>query len=269
MEKDLIYHYTHLDSFFKIVNSASLWATSAEYLNDYSEGKYAERYLDVFDRELPEMNVLLRKAIKSMRFFIRVFIVSFCENGDLLGQWKHYGKSSCGISIGFNRLGLLEMQKRLKYQISHVEYGQVSHTDRIEKAKQKIIALFASVDSKGVKSMDDAIALIREDPRLTIALFSEIFSLKEKAFADEKEWRIICTSVDHPVSHRYHNNTILPYVSIGYGNILDLVDEVKLNPDVSDRTLSSIRDYLFDKRYYGGMGKKDILVSKSDIPFIG
>jgi hypothetical protein len=39
-EPEVVYHYTSMDTMIKIVESATIWATSISYLNDDSEREH-------------------------------------------------------------------------------------------------------------------------------------------------------------------------------------------------------------------------------------
>ncbi|HEY2467771.1 MAG TPA: DUF2971 domain-containing protein [Terracidiphilus sp.] len=112
----ILYHYTTADGLKGIVENEELWATSAYYLNDSAEILYGYRVLDLALQEwlkrtnLPEDSVA-RGLAESLRSYFGqdalernvitpIYLACFCEEGNLLSQWRAYG-SSGGYSIGF------------------------------------------------------------------------------------------------------------------------------------------------------------------------
>lgn len=93
------WHYTSLASLISMfhVNDnlcdkemyrfCEMWASNIHYMNDISEYKEGVKYC--------------KKIKLGISDKINAYIISFCGSGDILGQWKYYGKH-CGVSIKFN-----------------------------------------------------------------------------------------------------------------------------------------------------------------------
>ena len=76
-------------------DKCSMYASNIRFMNDakeYNEGESLFEELSEGDSNLAAYREVSNDNI---------FLISFCENGDLLSQWKWYGKDS-GISIMFN-----------------------------------------------------------------------------------------------------------------------------------------------------------------------
>src|SRR5262249_39228851 len=97
------------------VKSSALWATSIEFLNDSSEFQYGKA---VIEAAIDDRLKSLDRDVKSdfvKRDFLSLarrtfadkwqdfFVTCFCEEGNLLSQWRGYGKGGGGYSIGFER----------------------------------------------------------------------------------------------------------------------------------------------------------------------
>ncbi|MGQ1796999.1 DUF2971 domain-containing protein [Kocuria oceani] len=103
---DTLYHYTNTEGLMGIVGNKEIWATDVRYLNDKSElmvmldfmqQRWGEKIESI---EIAEMITPLKQAIFSSRES-SVFVSCFCEEGDLLSQWRGYG-SPGGYSLGFD-----------------------------------------------------------------------------------------------------------------------------------------------------------------------
>jgi hypothetical protein len=92
-----LFHYTSLDGARGIIESKSLRLTKFTYLNDTSEFRHA---IGLFRAEvhtaIQSLNhghrEFLRKVAAQLDSFesTNICIASFCEDGDLLSQWRGY-----------------------------------------------------------------------------------------------------------------------------------------------------------------------------------
>ncbi len=106
-----LYHYTTINGLMGILPNSSIWASDARFMNDSSELSYAtdlivrvvdEELEKVADPALKELFELRRgfTAIFDFGYEPRPFIACFCEDGDLLSQWRGYARGQAGISLG-------------------------------------------------------------------------------------------------------------------------------------------------------------------------
>ena len=112
----VLYHYTTADGFLGIVETRSLWASNAAFLNDSTELVYIVSVLDEIVQELDESGdevsirmsafaSLLRRGLTDLRAY-DVYVACFCEAGDLLSQWRGYPRDGGGYSLGFDSVVL-------------------------------------------------------------------------------------------------------------------------------------------------------------------
>lgn len=110
---DILYHYTTQEGLKGILSEKSLWATKIHHLNDASE---LNRPLDIARRILEEKekqagrSKIITEMITEIDVWrsLNICIASFCQNGDLLSQWRGYGVYNSAYSIGFNTKQLEE-----------------------------------------------------------------------------------------------------------------------------------------------------------------
>lgn len=110
-----IYHYTTIGGLKGIVESNSLWATNSNYLNDKHEIVHGFDLLGAMSGEIKtsashtEDLVDFIKQVAGMDVNAIIspnYIVSFCQNGNQLSQWRGYGSYGNGISIRFSTSAL-------------------------------------------------------------------------------------------------------------------------------------------------------------------
>jgi len=118
----IIYHYTTISGLIGIVTHCELWASDSQFLNDGTELSYAS---NIFFAEVQKLNLALVEdgggyslAGSSLEEF-RMFITCFCEDRDLLSQWRGYGADQ-GYALGFDT----DQLQALNFgTITPVQYG--------------------------------------------------------------------------------------------------------------------------------------------------
>jgi hypothetical protein len=126
--------------------------------------------------------------------FGQPFIVSFCEDGDLLSQWRAYGGMS-GFSLAFSPLVehdkvKLACRNGFRTMVKRVIYDPDEQRARLRFLLNHLIKLvngfsFATTSSQG------AAAHVELSLLLVLEMRDWACAVKHKAFSEEKEWRII------------------------------------------------------------------------------
>jgi hypothetical protein len=196
----ILYHYTTLNGLKGIVESKSLWLTKAAYLNDSSELKlaihlfqhHAELFANRYSTSHPDYAKLLKKAAFQLDSFrnTNICLASFCEDGDLLSQWRGYTNSGTGVALGFSGIALERINTSGWGMLLRCIYGTEQHVQVIH---DLIKALIDSYEVCKKNCSTDKLESVAED---LIGYFSTTFLrvapvLKNKHFAEEKEWRIV------------------------------------------------------------------------------
>jgi hypothetical protein len=250
-EPEVVYHYTTMDTMLKIVESASIWATSIKYLNDTSEG---DHFLDLILRRLPDyirerprgpedvgilqdvLNMPQPSEFESFRH--RPFVASFSRDDDSLPQWRSYCANGNGVAIGF----LIGCLRRGNVEIGHGFNPRVL-CNEIE-----------YVDSFNVKSIDDIISVavraaafaarthILEDGMSRGQVFrryaeSAAYIKKHPSFSNEREFRLLVhtfgVSRYSQFQFRATRSTLVPYVQVSIPRELPIdveSEETKTQP---------------------------------------
>jgi len=292
----ILYHYTDAQGLLGMLKTHRLWATNRRFLNDPTETEYAASLIrSLVNGPHTEKHFASSIANKKLRqiVFEKVrqgaeqilswyvdydehYLACFCENGDLLSQWRGYGSVGGGYAAGFvaQDLGLIQYQNEQRPEpvLRKVLYDPRQQENLIW---------------KWVKFISDWETFCCETPESQKApidhmgfgwtgfnwfLSQSLRSFKHPAYEEEQEWRVIqvgtapngtravepnfragrrgvveYVELDLPASKER-----LPLEVICYGPMLD--------PKVTDHSLSLLcRSKGYDK----------VAIKKSIIPFAG
>jgi hypothetical protein len=206
VDAPILHHYTDAFGVQGIVSSNSLWATATQFSNDLSEIEYAvsiaaeviEETWSNKNRISPWEKVLAQHLVRlfhtPLHSFGQPFIVSFCEDGDLLSQWRAYGSTS-GFSLAFSPLVehdelKLACKNGLRTMVKRVIYDPDKQRARLRFLVNHLIKLvngfsFVPASSQGADAHVELSLL------LVLEMTDWACAVKHQAFSEEKEWRII------------------------------------------------------------------------------
>lgn len=212
-----IYHYTDLNGLRGIIDNHDLWLTHSRYSND--------------DEELTHGFQIVRKVIEAesagtanrqrknyLRHVSRIFeepnaegvyICCFCEEDNLLSQWRSYGANGTGASLSFDPAsfsyitggdsppsGLIRLWK--------VFYDEAPQTGIVRNAINYYWGKSALTVEQRAKQAVDAIKFF-------------IPTFKNRDFKDEKEIRLIFTPFPNgPIKPQFRvaRGMLVPYYSL-------------------------------------------------------
>lgn len=191
-----LYHYTNAAGLNGIISSNRMWATNISYLNDSSEILYASELIKQTLEESEhknDLNIVKEFLIRAQRTFnpfdsfLSAYVVCFCEEEDLLSQWRAYGSQGGGYAIGLESkyVGLRESPN---FVLRKVIYKKVDQKRLIEDRITQICELLIKVcQNRKEQDATHVIAVFCEHLRF---LFTEMLCcFKNPSFAEEKEWR--------------------------------------------------------------------------------
>ncbi|HYX29779.1 MAG TPA: DUF2971 domain-containing protein [Pyrinomonadaceae bacterium] len=290
----ILYHYTDATGLLGMLKTHRLWATNRRFLNDPTETSYAaEVILEVTDGKQAESylakripNGLRRKRVADqVRATIREivsayvnqdehYLACFCENGDLLSQWRGYGSVGGGYAVGFvaEHLGLVQYQNVQKPEpiVQKVIYDPAVQ-QRITLKWLKFIIDWQNfcLESNERAKVD---ALDKGWLWFNWYLSQSLRCYKHPAYAEEAEWRVIQVGTAPEGGRAIQPNFrsgrrgIVEYVELnlpGVGDRLPL--EIicygpTLDPTITDRSLSLL---------CRGKGYENVSITKSQVPFAG
>jgi Protein of unknown function (DUF2971) len=217
---ETLYHYTGQTGLLGIVERGELWCTKVQYMNDATEFglalEMARTALDKMIEMIPGDASETARRVACMNFRrsldglegINLFATCFCENGDLLSQWRGYGGGSQGYSIGFDTEILKNAVAPHGFRLGQCIYDAGS--------QRKI------VDEAIVHCLEDKLAV---PPRsqwgghgpLANLLFKYGAFFKDGSFSEEREWRLVSSTVDFrddKITFRPGRSMITPYYNL-------------------------------------------------------
>jgi hypothetical protein len=233
-----LYHYTSPEGFIGIAQTGEVWATNVLYSNDSSELSEA---VSILNSEIEATNF---KLLENGEFFLRLtgafvndvpldhFIVSFCEEGDLLSQWRGYGSQGGGFSIGvlpatlFRAARCSENTFRGGCTLQRVKYTLPEKKALLRKRIDILCELLApNAEKLEPTDEDDYLALRRLTLQIASSLHPTLSLMKNAKFSEEGEWRLVRTlwkpavptqvgAEDWPVRIRSIGAKLAPYLPI-------------------------------------------------------
>lgn len=235
-DSSLLYHYTTLNGLRGILASRSLWFSHISSFNDPSELQYGKSVVidQLNDAIMKEDDQVVKKLLSLLIGWIKAFdnallyhtyVACFCEKDNLLSQWRGYAASGGGYSIGIS----FDSGTKFSYysenlsEESHlilrkVIYELADQKEVVTKCLERII--------EGGKNADKRIAINQNtlsDTWIEQAamescniLFDILLSLKNPAFAEEKEWRLVKIMAAHNkpelLKFRETSESLIPYI---------------------------------------------------------
>ena len=214
-----LHHYTTAEGLKGIVESNSLWATAAYYLNDSSEVEYGcavlravlsdwvkanEQNLADSAIAVRELDRLISHPLSQANRMTTMYVACFCERDNLLSQWRAYGQKG-GYSIGFplrrrEHLGLYPQNPFYSAELLKVNYEKHLQRRALNDLLKRIMPMFdnplIAAGLKADKLADPSYAKFAEHLVYLLELVYEVLlevivTFKNKAFEEEREWRIV------------------------------------------------------------------------------
>lgn len=288
VDAPILHHYTDAFGVHGIISSNCLWATATQFSNDLSEIEYAvsialeiieemwghKKKMSPWEQVLAEH--LMQLFATPLHTFGQPFIVSFCEDGDLLSQWRAYGLTS-GFSLVFRPLVQndkvhLTCKDGFRTMVKKVVYDPGKQRARLRFILRQFIKLvngfsFAPASPQGISAHAELSLL------LILEMTDWACVVKHRAFSEEREWRIITyprsatllamtPKAYEGVSVRPTSRLLLPYMTLGplSGKRLPII-EIKCGPSQFQQQSGRAMNILLHKHGY-----KDIPVSFSGVP---
>ncbi|MBA6409244.1 MULTISPECIES: DUF2971 domain-containing protein [Pseudoalteromonas] len=224
---EYVYHYTSADGLKGILESKSLWATNAEYLNDFREIKqgidrikslrgslsefsqikleeiYAKHKnipLDVTQKEMRSKDVHLANHFLNFLWNIidnntidEIYTTSFTTKRDSLNHWLTYGSEQTSYCIKFNKEKLFDdeyfRQRKLLSGYDDVDYQPTEEMlhSLIEEHYLPEVLSYVLDPNLNGNDLNEKCAIA------AIEIFNEaifkIASIKDQAFEYEEEYR--------------------------------------------------------------------------------
>jgi hypothetical protein len=273
-EPTRLYHYTSQDGLIGIISSNTLWASNVLYLNDSSEFAHgievARECINTVAKsvscEATERLLQLAPSLLDLSALTQgreFFACCFCENPDLLSQWRGYADFVGGYAIG---LDVNEMRKSVIAQqaaLFPLDYGFNGNQELLRSDLELLSDALASCVEQSPEHIEKFVSAALEE--LELLLQFRVFSLKHPGFAEEREWRVLANFATNDLQNvrfRQGRHTLIPYVALQLGPdgklpISHVVHGPAANPQLASRSIELLLET------YGFSG---VSVSGSSIP---
>ena len=272
-----LYHYTDLGGLRGILQDDDLWLTHSRYSNDEEEMTHgyraakeivAEACTDTSDSDRLTYLECLAKLLEKPAT-AGVYICCFCQEDNLLSQWRGYGANGAGVSL----------------QINPGSFSSVTGPDSPHGGLMRLWKVFYESDRQRriLRSAID-FAFVHpwtpssspQDRARQAADAIEFFipTFKNQDFAEEQEWRLIFTPPP--------NCPVKPQFRIGRGMLIPYYSLKKLSGEIPSPTrrvpLTGVRIGPNAQKWLNldstqmlvtQAGYSDIKVESSDTPFRG
>jgi hypothetical protein len=217
----ILQHYTNDQGLFGIVKSNFIWATDITYLNDSSEYVIATQMIRSYLAEksnyvsLGCAEILRRSGINDLNNLDSgYFITCFCENRDLLSQWRGYGNAGSGYSMGISSRSIPTDNNS---QLRRVIYDKNVQNTLVKGLVDSVCDYFDEIYSKTeLKDLQDILPYFASFLSLHLTEFALCF--KHEAFSEENEIRLIyrynSSKDERKLKFRAAKDRMVPYMEI-------------------------------------------------------
>ena len=225
--------------FLSFLENKQLWLTSLSQSNDATEGQWMRNYwLNLFK---PEQRLERRGAAFCMdtASHERMALgVCFSEERDLLSQWRGYAADGAGFSITFYREALEAVainHPESKLELTKIAYGYQDFDEingivrGLHDAFGEDAQLYNEYNGTGSISLDFGPKGEKHEKYKNAA--KSLFTVKNGAFSEEKEWRLFTYGSLFSISGvklRGTGKAVSPYIPITIPE--EAVSEVTLGP---------------------------------------
>ena len=285
-----LYHYTSATGLIGILSSKSFWLTDLRYMNDMSELQYAQQVIEQCISDQTENSLLndiqkeflgrISRSYSPFESGASVYSASFCENGNLLSQWRGYRGQGGGYALGFDFFHAIRLLNK-QCVLRKVVYKSDEQKKLVNHAVSNFVDAVGSVTQNAKLDKVSSTFL-----RAACQAFSEVageimFCLKHPDFHEEREWRLVHFSrqvspvnrdVEIPQFREFQGN-IIPYHSVSFESAVDAsnndlsgigfpVRQITIGPTISSElNEQSIRTLIYSL-------SKDVepRIDKSEIP---
>ncbi|MEX2634629.1 MAG: DUF2971 domain-containing protein [Balneolales bacterium] len=246
-----LFHYTDIGGLQGIVESKQLWFSHLSSLNDPHEVEYGKKIIneEINSRLVGEDNKNIRFFYDSIKQIIsgfgrtlhHAFVCCFCEEANLLSQWREYSDRGGGYSLGF------EFNENTMIFFNQEDYG--NSFEKIKSTPQpllrkviydveeqnRLVKVYLDEIKKGYDAgingkvesrfrTKDLHAAVMGAQSVDI-LLDMIFAFKNPAFKEEKEWRLMDIVMDNhdPENFSFRNNAkmLVPFRKTYLANVTD------------------------------------------------
>jgi hypothetical protein len=217
-----LYHYCSNATFLSIISTRSVWASGLSLSNDAMEGQWIRQILSNYCDQRKLLPYEKERLLSSLDTVTKLLVFGgFCMSAkaDLLSQWRGYADNGAGVCIGFSKDYITDLCAEnfdsggVHCHLAKVIYDPDRQNELVATEAEEIFTLISkgALSTPSLLSMETA---TEEEERKAnyfrlsnrvLTLFPHIYTLKNPAFAEEEEWRLISMMLMNPDTA--HNKT--------------------------------------------------------------
>lgn len=218
----VLFHYTGQAGLLGIIERSEFWCTKVQYMNDATEFgralEIARGKLTTMIAEIPDDIPNLSRRAACHEFLrlldgleeVNLFAVCFCEDGDLLSQWRGYSGGGQGYAIGFDVEMLCHSIEARQFTLGKCIYDPAIQDAIVEQAIMRCLEDELAFPPRTNRGFRGPLARI---------LFQCGVFFKEPSFSEEREWRLVSSLVwfnDQQLCFRPGRSMIVPYYRLPF-----------------------------------------------------
>lgn len=219
-----LFHYTSLQGLLGIVNSGALWVSEARHMNDVAELTHFARLVTdnvaqrlSADVEVAEIENQLQNWLKQrVQDGHLIFAGSFTENGDLLSQWRGYCPPGQGVSLGFHPSRIARAALAQSFLLGRCIYAIAEQQQLAEETAKAVVAAAKAAGPVPANKAHPTQSYHPTFEQLLPSILTLAALMKNPAFAEEQEWRIVSPPLSNyvlpPIHYRAGTSMLVPYL---------------------------------------------------------
>lgn len=242
MKDNILYHYSSVEGAHGILSSGSIWMSDCRFLNDTLELKSAMTKFEM--QFMGKERTALSNALSWWEIRYGHCVFSLSKSVDTLSQWRAYGADGRGMALGFNADFIEDKNGKSPTKLveciyeNHDEYLADSASD----LNSYVNELVSAYDKSG-NAINYFWEILEKDNFPLVKFYEKILAVKNIAFKEEREVRLITSVLMENTLSRVSNEVGIPYYNKSlnkYGDkacdIIDfIIPEIWLGPKCDER----------------------------------
>ncbi len=280
----VLYHYCSTETFFAIVSSKKILLSSMSLSNDSMEGRLVSTTFNDF---LKESNIddKTQETVKAALNVAEGALdgLAFCLSSkpDLLSQWRGYADDGHGFSLGFSKKYLELLTKKGNesgaifglYKVIYNEEGQRKILRPIYEDIKKLVdtgclnensyVVLGGTSDELLNKRNEYSKALNKLWDVTQPVLSLIYTLKNKAFSEEAEWRLLSSFSRFSGNAKYRTmrDRLVPYREVKF---LDLGRKIVTDVYLGPKNITPIHVV---KAFLDEFGFKGVKIHKSSATY--
>lgn len=255
----ILYHYSNWTGAFEILRTKLLRMGHSQFLNDRREMvegvSLIQRALDdAMVSHNDEKGMLWDASRKDWQkdfSDVNVFLASFCEQGDVLEQWRGYTPQG-GLALGFSTDEMKTEADKQQLWLMNCLYYDHDKLNRVHAFIDQTNKTIADPKTEDAALFSDYVCA---------ELMMEIPRYKDQAFISEREWRLfvydnVLDGKDR-VSFYVNDRGIVPYREFPFDP--KMLKEIVLHPKTDDAAVFGVSEFLVSVGFSGVTVRKSVV----------